>query len=156
MSWGFADDISKHCRSGMLDITGGGEEHELPAGRQLSEPRHGRCTRFTGQLCPIATGEIGEATRIVRVPATQIGARCHVLHPLVEVDRGSCEPSRPEPVDEHPVLVLPASGVFVHPHHRDPRRNHDAHQVRNPKGRAVGALSSRTAGSGPTGTMRRR
>jgi hypothetical protein len=84
------------------------------------------------ELGAIAASELIVPIGVVVVPMPQIGRRCDLLAPLVEMSPLFAEPARPEPVNEHALTVIRLWRIVDPPdldatfmgHDRSPWRHH--------------------------------
>lgn len=95
----------EHGRVGMGEVPGGRQQGERAGGGVLPKLRDRGRMRRISQFRPIPLGELGEARRIVPVPATQLGGGGNLAQPRVE---GRCllaQPPWPQSVDQHASAV---------------------------------------------------
>ncbi len=94
---------AEHLGTRVLDVTGGGEQHQPVLVGEAREAGDRLCGRVGTQLVAVAAGELVEPPWVVAVPAPQLGAGCHVLAPLVELEVRLADATWPQAVDQHEV-----------------------------------------------------
>ncbi len=94
--------LEKDLSPGVRHIPRGREKDDVPLAIEVEQmPDGSRCGKGF-ELCVVTTGELLEPVYVVTVPAAEVGARRHVLHPLVVPDIALLQATRPEPIDENP------------------------------------------------------
>jgi hypothetical protein len=88
------------------DGLGRGEQGHGPGRGQRAQPAELLALRAAGELVQVAAAELVELGRVVPVPLAQLGRRCGVLGPLIQVGRVLAQAPRPDPVDEHPGAIV--------------------------------------------------
>ncbi len=77
--------------------------------RQRLGPRHAAERRQPGTLAAklrdVASPELVKAARLVSEPLPQLGARCQLFVPLIELRPRARNPARPQPVHQQAVAV---------------------------------------------------
>jgi Major Facilitator Superfamily len=118
-----AEQAGEHGRFADLGLPGRGEQRQLPIACKSAQVR--QCLRPPGilQLPPVAAGEFLEAVRVVAVPLAQLVRRRDVFAPLIERRLGLGQPSRPDPVDQHPGAVARLR-LLIHPAYPDCSSRH--------------------------------
>lgn len=97
----------------VTQIPGRREEDDRLDGGELEQMSDRAQGRGLAQLGPVTGRELLEATHVVPVPATQIGAGGDVLEPFVQTGVGLGHPPGPEPIHEH--AISPGNGGFIDP-----------------------------------------
>jgi hypothetical protein len=108
-----------HENGGLADLDGFGRRHH----GQVSVP--GKCSemrqdlRASGilQFLPVSDDEFREQIPIMAVPFVQGGRRGDALLPFIEIRAFLAQPTRPQPIHQHPRAISPCPLVVrtTHP-----------------------------------------